>query len=46
MTPSKTNYSSTSFRVDGKQFVHPRHNRSCNQVCGFSCTASKNCLLT
>jgi len=32
MTPSKTNYSSTSFRVDGKQFVHPRHNRSCNQV--------------
>ena len=32
MTPSQTNYSPASFRVDGKQFVHPGHNRSCNRV--------------
>ena len=44
MTPSETNYSAASFRIDGKQFVHPRHNRSCNRVSWVSCTASKNCL--
>src|ERR1019366_58314 len=27
MSPSETNYSAASFRVDGEQFVHPRHNR-------------------
>jgi hypothetical protein len=32
MTPSGTNYSAASFRVEGKQFIHPRHNRSCNRV--------------
>src|SRR5208283_6041152 len=32
MTPSETNSSAASFRVDGKQVVHPRHNRSCNRV--------------
>src|ERR1700687_453155 len=32
MTPSETNHSAASFRVDGKQLVHPRHNRSCNRV--------------
>src|SRR5271166_398664 len=32
MTPSETNYSAASFGGDGKQLVHARHNRSCNQV--------------
>jgi len=32
MTSRETNYSAASFGVDGKQFVHPRHNRSCNRV--------------
>src|ERR1039458_2197758 len=31
-SPSETNYSAASFRVDGKQFVHPRNNRSCDRV--------------
>jgi hypothetical protein len=35
MTPTKTNYSAASFRVDGKQFVHSRHTRNRNGVSGI-----------
>ena len=35
MTSRETNYSAVSFRIDGKQLVHPRHNRRCNRVSGI-----------
>jgi hypothetical protein len=32
VTPSETNSYASSFPVNGKQVVHPGHNRRCNRV--------------
>ena len=35
MARRNTQRSAASFSFDTKQFVHPRHNRSCNRVSGI-----------
>ncbi|MGA7314271.1 MAG: hypothetical protein WBX22_09885 [Silvibacterium sp.] len=42
MTPSETNYSAPSFRVDGKQRIHPRYDQSCKWISWTELHESEN----